>query len=166
MPLKISVIQADITTLKVDAIVNAANSTLLGGRGVDGAIHKAAGPGLLAKCKTLNGCQPGSAVITHGYNLPARYVIHTVGPVWKGGHFHEAETLEACYQNSLILADAYGLKSVAFPCISAGDYGYPPRALPARIAIRAVKSAIFEGEVIFCCLLSADVSEYINELLG
>lgn len=165
MPSKISVIQADITTLKVDAIVNAANSTLLGGRGVDGAIHKAAGPGLLAKCKTLNGCEPGSAVITHGYNLPARYVIHTVGPVWKGGHFGEAETLEACYQNSLIIADAYGLKSVAFPCISTGAFGYPTGA-SARIAIRAVKSVIFEGEVIFCCFSEADVALYINELLG
>ena len=136
---RISLLDADITKLAVDAIVNAANSTLLGGGGVDGAIHRAAGPELVDECRNLGGCPTGEARITKGYRLPAKFVIHTVGPVWHGGDRGEAELLASCYRNSLVLAREHSLTSIAFPAISCGIYGYPNEEA-ARIAIREIST--------------------------
>ncbi len=150
---RFTVALGDITALKVDAIVNAANNSLLGGGGVDGAIHRAAGPDLLAECRTLNGCRTGQAKITGGYRLPARQVIHTVGPVWNGGDRGEEELLAGCYRNSLGLARQHGLKTIAFPAISTGIYRFPAEPA-ARIAIRTALAESTDGafdEIIFCC---------------
>ena len=162
-------VHADITTLAVDAIVNAANSSLLGGGGVDGAIHRAAGPDLQAECRQLGGCPTGEARITQGYRLAAKYVIHTVGPVWRGGSRGEAEQLQACYRGSLTLAAAHGVTTIAFPCISTGIYGYPARDA-ARIAVTATRAFLSGNEsglreVSFCCFSSDDLGIY-RELLA
>jgi len=153
-------LRADITTLQVDAIVNAANSSLLGGGGVDGAIHRAAGPELLAACRLLHGCKTGRAKITPGFRLPARHVIHTVGPVWQGGTRGEAELLVSCYRESLALARAQGLSTLAFPSISTGAYGYP-LAQAAAIAVNTVRAeASGLREVVFCCFSASDLVVY------
>ena len=138
---RIEIIRGDITKLGIDAIVNAANMTLLGGGGVDGAIHRAAGPELLAECRTLGGCRPGEAKITRGYRLPGRFVIHTVGPVWCGGAYGEAETLANCYRNSLQVAVENGIKTVAFPAISCGAYGYPVQEA-AQITLKTTRESL------------------------
>lgn len=152
--MRVEIVQGDITRLTVDAIVNAANSSLLGGGGVDGAIHRAAGPELLAECRGLGGCPTGQAKITRGYRLAARHVIHTVGPVWRGGGRNEDELLASCYRNSLAAAQAYGLKTVAFPSISTGAYGFPLERA-ARIALREIKAFLDRepdfGKVVCVC---------------
>jgi O-acetyl-ADP-ribose deacetylase (regulator of RNase III) len=166
MPHRIEIIEADITTLDVDAIVNAANSSLLGGGGVDGAIHRAAGPELLAECRTLGGCNTGEAKITRGYRLKARHVIHTVGPVWQGG---EARLLANAYANSLALAQANRLASVAFPAISTGIYGYPADRA-ATVAVETVVDRLREtahlSRVLFCCFGPASVAHHRRALGG
>ena len=161
--------QADITTLRVDVIVNAANSSLLGGGGVDGAIHRAAGPELLQECRTLNGCKTGEAKLTKGYHLPSKFVVHTVGPMWNGGKQGEPELLASCYRNSLRVAARHGAQSIAFPCISTGVYGYPVE-LAAKVAVDAVRSTLPElgsiREVIFCCFSAGDAAIYSKLLNG
>jgi O-acetyl-ADP-ribose deacetylase len=151
---RISAVRVDITTLAVDAIVNAANTTLLGGGGVDGAIHHAAGPELLAECRLLGGCRTGQAKITPGFKLPAKYVIHTVGPVWNGGSHGEAELLASCYRECFVLAREYVLRTLAFPAISCGVYGYPIQQA-VGIAVREVRAGLSENEsiekVTFAC---------------
>ncbi len=160
-------IQANITTLEVDAIVNAANSSLLGGGGVDGAIHRAAGPDLVHECRLLGGCKTGEAKMTKGYRLPAKHIIHTVGPVWRGGANREPELLTACYENSLRLAANAGLTSIAFPSISTGIYGYPiekAAAVAVNTARQFISSPTSVQEITFCCFSSVDLEIYLAAL--
>jgi O-acetyl-ADP-ribose deacetylase (regulator of RNase III) len=166
--MRVEVLQTDITTLKVDAIVNAANTSLLGGGGVDGAIHRAAGPELLVECKTLNGSEIGQAKITAGYRLPAKHVIHTVGPVWHGGEQNEAELLASCYRQSIELAELHQLNSIAFPAISCGIYGYPIDQA-CEIAIGTSMEKLHDCEyvdtVIFACF-GAEIEQALKNKLG
>lgn len=169
MPQVLRAVHADITTLAVDAVVNAANSSLFGGGGVDGAIHRAAGPELLEACRGLGGCATGDAKATPGFRLPARFVVHTVGPVWNGGSSGEAELLTSCYRRSIAVAAGCGARSIAFPSISTGVYGYPFEAA-AGIAVAAVRTTLERfpsvEEVVFCCFSAAGLVVYERLLHG